>query len=294
MIKNRFQPLVLSHQSLLFIKSNTFRLSVLVVLFCTQFSFGQYKIPEVPNKANGGQTSVYDYTKLLSPSEKTTLENKLIKYSDTTSTQIVVAIIPSTNGDYINSLATEWAEKWKIGTKGKNNGIFILLAKNDRKINISTGYGVEHLLTDQMSRRIIELDIIPYFKRDDYYGGLNKGADSIFKVMQGEYQGTRQNDAGEFPFGVALFLFVVFIIIILSISKNRRGDGGHGGKYIDSRNTTRDILEAIILSNSGRGGYRSGSGGFGRGGFGGGSSSGGFGGGFGGGSFGGGGATGGW
>ena len=259
-----------------------------------QFSIAQFKIPNKPAKTNGGQTSVYDYAGLLQSNQKSALENKLIKYSDTTSTQIVVVIIPSTNGEYINYLGAQWADKWGVGDKDKDNGIFILLARDDRKIGISTGYGTEHLMTDAMSRRIIERDIIPFFKQNDYYGGLNRGADAIFEVLQGEYEGSRQNDGGEFPLGVALFLFLVFIIILMSISKNRRS-GGNNGNGMSGRNTTRDILEAIILSNSGRGGYRSGTGGFG-GGFGGGGSSGGggFGGGFGGGGFGGGGASGGW
>lgn len=271
------------------------KLSLIIsLLFFSQFSFAQYEIPDVPSKKNGAQTSVYDYYGLLKPNQKKTLENKLVKYSDTTSTQIVVAIVPSTNGEYINYLGAQWAEKWGIGDKDKDNGIFILLARDDRKISISTGYGTEHLMTDAISRRIIERDIIPYFKRDDYYSGLNRGADAIFEVMQGEYKGSRQSSSSEFPFGVIFFLFIVFVIILISFSKNRR-DGGNKGSRLDSRNTTRDILEAIILSNSGRGGYRSGSGGFG-GGFGsrGSSGGGGFGGGFGGGGFGGGGASGGW
>ncbi|WP_055435007.1 TPM domain-containing protein [Lacinutrix algicola] len=283
-----------SKHYLLQLKKKSFVLLIIGLLLSSQFSFSQYKIPEKPSKANGGQTSVYDYAGLLSSSQKSTLEHKLIKYSDTTSTQIVVAIIPSTNGEYINYLGAQWAQNWGIGDKEKDNGIFILLASNDRKIGISTGYGTEHLMTDAISRRIIERDIIPYFKQNDYFGGLNRGADAIFEVMQGEYKGSRQSDGGEFPFGVALFLFIVFIIILISISKNRRGGNGTDN-FGGGSNTTRDILEAIILSNSGRGGYRSGSGGFG-GGFGGGSSSGGggFGGGFGGGGFGGGGASGGW
>jgi len=259
-----------------------------------QFSFAQYEIPPKPDKANSGQTSVYDFYGLLKPKQKTDLENKLVKYSDTTSTQIVVAIIESTNGEYINYLGTQWAQKWGIGDQNKDNGIFILLARDDRKIGITTGYGTEQFMTDAMSRRIIERDIIPYFKKNDYYGGLNRGADAIFEVMQGQYQGSRQSEEDKFPIGVVLFLCIVFIIILISISKNGR-NGGHSGDRFDGRNTTRDILEAIILSNSGRGGYRSGSGGF-EGGFGGGRSSGGggFGGGFGGGGFGGGGASGGW
>ncbi len=263
---------------------------ILLAFLAANLSFAQFEIPEKPDF----QTSVYDSINLLSTNQKRSLENKLIKYSDTTSTQIVVAIISSTQGEYINLLGAEWGEKWEIGQKDKDNGIFILLAKDDRKINISTGYGVEHLLTDAISRRIIERDIIPYFKQGDYHGGLNKGVDSIFEVMTGEYQGTRQSSSNGIPFGLIFFLFIVFIIILISISKNRRG--GSGGRGNSS--TSRDILEAIILSNSGRGGYRRSSGGFGGGfgGSGGGSfgGGGGFGGGFGGGSFGGGGASGGW
>nr|WP_317039092.1 TPM domain-containing protein [Winogradskyella sediminis] len=254
----------------------------------------QYNIPEKPKF----QTSVYDdEIKLLSPSEKSSLEQKLIRYSDSTSTQIVIAIISSTNGEYINYLGAQWGEAWGIGQDDKDNGIFILLARDDRKINISTGKGVEHLLTDALSKRIINNDIIPYFKRNDYYGGLNRATDVIFEVMTGEYQGTRQTAQGQFPFEVIVFLFIVFIIFIIALSKTR-GGGGHGGNG-GNRSDSRSILEAIILSNMGRGSYSRGnsSGGFG-GGFGGSSGGGfgggGFGGGFGGGSFGGGGASGGW
>lgn len=142
-----------------------------------------------------------------------------------------------------------------------------------------------------MSKRIIERDIIPYFKGNDYYGGLNRASDAIFEVLNGEYQGTRKSNNDEFPFEGFIFLFFILIMIIIAISKNRRG-GGNGG----NRSGTGSLLDAIILSNMGRGSYsrRSSSGGFG-GGFGGSSSGGGgFGGGFGGGSFGGGGASGGW
>lgn len=249
----------------------------------------QYTIPEVPKF----QTSVYDYVNLFSPLQKSNLEQKLIRYSDTTSTQIVIVTIPSTEGENIQYLGAQWGQKWGIGgSKEKDNGILILLAKNDRKIGINTGYGVEHLLTDALSKRIIDRDIIPYFKRNDYYGGLNRGADAIFEVLNGEYQGTRKSSGNGAPvFLVFLLMFFVFIIFIIAISKHKGGGKGGG-----NRSGSDSLLEAIILSNMGRGSYRrssSSSGGF--GGFGGGSSSsGGFGGGFGGGGFGGGGASGGW
>ncbi|RED47311.1 uncharacterized protein DFQ10_1011100 [Winogradskyella eximia] len=264
---------------------------VLLVLFLASPFIGlaQYDIPDKPEF----QTSVYDdEIKLLSASEKSNLERKLIRYSDSTSTQIVVAIISSTKGEYINYLGAQWGEKWGIGQADKDNGIFILLARDDRKINISTGKGVEHLLTDAMSKRIINTDVIPYFKRNDYYGGLNRATDAIFEVMNGEYQGSRQSEGGEFPVEVIIFLVIIFIIFVIAISKSH--GGGNGGNR-GNRSDSRSLLEAIILSNMGRGSYSRGSstGGFGGGGFGG-SSGGGFGGGFGGGSFGGGGASGGW
>ena len=283
---------VVSSQPLRLLKKRVLKLFLLFTLLSVVKVSAQFEIPKKPDF----QTSVYDYVNLLSASEKSTLENKLVKYSDSTSTQIVVAVIASTKGEYINYLATEWAHEWGIGQAKEDNGVFILLARDDRKIMIATGYGVEHLLTDAMSRRIIERDIIPYFKRNDYYGGLNRGSDAIFEVLKGEYKGTRQSSGGDFPVGVIFFLIIIFIIILISISKHKR-NGGNGDNFGGGRNDTRDILEAIILSNSGRGGYRRSSGGFG-GGFGGSSGggfgSGGFGGGFGGGGFGGGGASGGW
>lgn len=249
-----------------------------------QTLWAQYTIPDKPKE----QTSVYDYANLLSDTEKSNLEQKLIRYSDTTSTQIVIVVIESTKGEYINYLGAQWGEKWGIGQAKEDNGVLILLALNDRKIGINSGKGVEYLLTDAMSRRIIERDIIPYFKENNYYGGLNRGTDAIFEVLTGAYQGTRQQDEAPFPIGFFLVMFLVFIIFIIAISKGKNNHNGSGGH----KRAVGGLLEAIILSNLGRGSYGRRSGGFG-GGFGGGSS-GGFGGGFGGGSFGGGGASGGW
>ena len=264
---------------------------ICLVFVNTQTAYAQFNIPEKPDF----QTSVYDYINLLSGSDKKALEEKLIKYSDSTSTQIVVATISSTQGENILYLGAQWAHAWGIGQEKEDNGVFILLAHEDRKIAINTGYGVEHLLTDAMSRRIIERDIIPYFKQNDYYNGLNRGVDAIFEVLQGEYQGnSRTTTSSGLPIGLIVFLIIVFVIFLIAITKRRKGGGGGGRRFRDN-DTTRDIIEAIILSKAGRGGYRRSSGGFGGfGGSGGGFGSGGFGGGFGGGGFGGGGASGGW
>ncbi len=253
-------------------------------IFCFQTIFSQgYKIPEKPSF----QTSVYDYVNLLTKEQKTNLENKLVRYSDTTSTQIVVAIIASTEGENIAYLAANWGEKWGIGDAAKDNGILVLLAKNDRKITIQSGKGVEEFLTDFESKRIIDRIIIPEFKKGDFYSGLDLGSDYIFRTLQGEFKGSRKNDnEGKFPFGVIIFV-VIIIIIIISASKGNN----NGGRNYRKQSTLEDIFDTIILTNAGR---RSGGFGGGFGGSSGGGGFGGFGGGFGGGSFGGGGASGSW
>lgn len=218
--------------SLLHLKKGLTHLLFVLTFLAFGNAFSQYTIPPKPKKTSE-QTSVYDYYKLLSSGQKQTLENKLIKYSDTTSTQIVVAIIPSTKGEYINYLGAQWAQKWGIGDKDKDNGIFILLAQDDRKIGINTGYGTEHLMTDAISRRIIEQDILPYFRQNNYYGGLNRGTDAIFEVLKGEYQGTRQEATiEEFPIELLFFLFFIFIFILIAFSKKRRGGNGTDRKSV--------------------------------------------------------------
>lgn len=249
-------------------------LTVIFLIFISAVTHAQYKIPSKPVF----QTSVYDYIDLLSPQEVSNLEQKLIRYSDSTSTQIVVSIIDSTKGEYINYLATNWAQEWGIGDSNKDNGVFILLAKNDRKINISTGYGVEHLLTDKMCSRIIQESIIPFFKKNDYYGGLEAGSSQIFKVLTGEFTSNTQKHQKGVTLETVLFLIFIFFIVILILSKSKKnnGDNSRGKKH------TKNLLDAILLSRLGSIN------------FGPPSSSGGFGGGFGGGGFGGGGASGGW
>ncbi len=263
-----------------------FSLAFVVTFLVTISSFAQIEIPEKPKT----QTSVYDGAKILSGYEKAALEQKLINYADTTSTQIVVATINSLQGEDIAMYATKWAHDWGIGQKDEDNGVLLLIAKGDRKLWIATGYGVEHLLTDALSKRIITNIITPQFKQGDYYSGLDKGTSAIIEVLNGEYQGSPEydNDSEGIPI---VFIILFFVILMIILSNRNKGRGGRGGRRRDS--TAGSILEAIILSNAGRGGF-GGGGGFGGSSGGGSFGGGGFSGGFGGGSFGGGGASGGW
>lgn len=253
-------------------------LFVLIALtFFSQNVLAQYEIPPKPSQ----QTSLYDYINLLTPSQKTALENKLIRYADSTSTQIVCIIIGSSKGEDISILGAEWGQKWGIGQDGEDNGIVITLAKDDRKVDINTGYGIEYRVTDLMAERIINRIMIPEFKSENYYAGLDKGSDAIFAALKGEFKEDRdfgKKDGTPIPF----FIIFIFIIIVIALMRKggRGGRGGGGGT----------LLDIIVLSSLGRSGGFGGGSSFG----GGGSSGGGFGGGFGGGGFGGGGASGGW
>ena len=251
------------------------KLLILVFFLSGIYANAQFTIPKVPSF----QTSVYDYADVLNPTEEKELENKLVRYSDSTTTQIVVITIDDLKGEDIGVLATNWAHKWGIGQENEDNGMIILLSKNDREISIRSGYGIEDRMTAGITGEIIRNVITPYFKVDNYFEGLDKGADAIFEVLKGKYKGSRKESSNPLPF----ILIVIFIIILIVLAS--RGNKG-GGNYRGGSGL--DLGDIIILSSLGRG-----NGGFGGGSFGGGSS-GGFGGGFGGGGFSGGGAGGSW
>jgi uncharacterized protein len=136
----------------------------LTLLILGQSIFAQ-NYPEKPKT----QKPVYDYADMLSDIEEGRLNQKLISYADTTSTQIVVLTVKSLNGIDIAMYGTELAQKWGIGQKGKDNGVLLLISKEDRAITIRTGYGTEATLTDALSRRIIEQVIKPDFKNEKLY-----------------------------------------------------------------------------------------------------------------------------
>ncbi|SES11074.1 TPM domain-containing protein [Pedobacter rhizosphaerae] len=258
-----------------------FIVSFLSLLF--SFAFAQ-DYPEKPS------TLVNDYAGVLSGSQKQALEQKIVAFDDSSSTQIAIAILKSV-GDYdINEYAVELGRKWGVGQSGKNNGIMIVVAVGDRKISIQTGYGVEGALPDVYAKRIIENDIKPNFRAGDYYAGLDAGTTSIIKYTKGEYKNdkprvsTKKGGSGS----IAIIIIIVVIIIIVM----RKGGGGGGSEIIGGRGASNALFWAMLFGSGGGGRGNSGWGG---GSFGGGSSGGGGGfGGFGGGSFGGGGSSGSW
>lgn len=255
-----------------------------VFLLFTAVSFAQVTIPEKPSF----QTSYYEIgTTLLNAEQKNAIEQKLINYADTTSTQIVVVVVPTTQGEETWRYAFDIADKWGIGQEGKDNGILLLIAKDDRNITIQTGKGVEHLLTDALSKLIIENEIKPEFRAGNFYEGIDKGTTAMMKALKGEYKETRKRSGRKDGSGIPFIFIIIGFIILIAILSRRGGGRGPGGR----RGGGIDLADIIILSSLGRG---FGGGGFGGGSSGGGFGGGGFGGGFGGGGFGGGGASGSW
>ena len=224
---------------------------------------------------------VTDYTHTLTPDQLQALESKLDIFDDSTSTQIAVVIIPSLNGNEIEDYNIKLGRAWGVGGKDNNNGVVLLIAKNDHKLNIATGYGVEGALPDITCKEIIDAIIVPNFKGDDYYRGIDEGTNAIMQAVKGVYTAPAGYHKGTKGTSVGRVIFIIFIIIIfLAIS----GRGGKGGSFMSRRGFAAWTIGSMLSGGGGSGGGWSG---------GGGGSSGGFGG-FGGGSFGGGGASGSW
>jgi uncharacterized protein len=261
---------------------------LIIILFSIQFANAQTIQPR-PNPP----VAVNDFGNFLEPFQKEALENKLRAYNDSTSSAIVIITVADLQGYDIAELSLKYLRDWGIGTKDKNNGVVILVSKEERKARIETGYGMEGVLPDITAKHIIDEVMIPNFKANDYYRGFDKTIDAIILAAKGEYKSDvkKQNTgSGRIPFKAIFFIIVIIILIISKIG------GGGGGNYM-SRRGSRGMgglgwfLLGNMLGGSGRGGGFGG-GGFVGGGFGGGGG-GGFGG-FGGGSGGGGGASGGW
>ncbi len=223
---------------------------------------------------------VTDTGDMLSASEERWLSEKLNTYEDSTSTQIIIVTLPSLNGVPASEYAIELGRQWKVGQQGQNNGVVILASRDDRKIFIATGYGLEGAIPDVIANRIIQQIIVPNFRQGNFYNGFSGAIDALIDAARGEFDAIPQSE--DLPLDPNTIMLLIFLAIFL-FSVISRGGGKSGGK----RHRRRSDFPVILWGPS----FGGGGGGFGGGGFGGGGF-GGFGGG--GGSFGGGGAGGGW
>lgn len=230
---------------------------------------------------------VNDFAGMLTSQEVNALENKLVLFNDSTSTQIAIVSVSDLAGYDKSDYAQRLAEKWGIGQRGLNNGVLILLkpktGTSKGEIFIAPGYGLEGVIPDIVCGEIIDYEVLPSFRAGDYYGGLDKATSTLMSLARGEftaeqYGKSMKKNASGAPGGIFFIILIIFVIVILS---GRSGGSNH--KNISTSGLPLWML--LGMMNSGHNSHSGSWGGF--------SGGGGFGG-FGGGGFGGGGAGGSW
>ena len=262
--------------------------TLFLLLFVVSFCHAQ----QIPNRPSPPRL-VNDFTNTLTISQANNLEYKLRNYNDTTSTQIAVVFVNDLQGTTAADFAYQLGEKWGVGTK-ENNGIVILVKpKNETKgeVFISVGYGLEQYVPDALAKRIIENQMIPAFKYNDYYSGVNNAIDSIIKLASGGFKSDKSTDEDS-EVAALIFIIIGMAAMILYISLANKVGKTISSKKDDSSFWRTLFWLSLLNNNSNRhrhhhnhwNDFSGGSGGFGGGGFSG----------FGGGSFGGGGAGGSW
>ena len=261
--------------------------TLFLLLFIASFCHAQ----QIPNRPSPPRL-VNDFTNTLTKSQANKLEQKLVAYNDTTSTQIAVVIVNDLQGTTAADFSYQLGEKWGVGTKNNNGAVILVKPKNNTKgeVFISVGYGLEPYIPDAIAKRIIENTMIPAFRNNDYYGGINNAINNIIKLSSGGFSSEDSSDA-KTDISALIFLIVMMVVMIIFINSA----GRVGKTYSSSRDNSsiwRALFWASIFSNSSRHNHHNHWNNFsgGSGGFGGGNSFGGFG----GGSFGGGGAGGSW
>lgn len=200
---------------------------------------------------------------MLSASEQQSLEQKLVSYYDSTSTQIVVVTLATLDGYPIEDYSIKLAREWGIGQKGKDNGLLILVARDDRKMRIEVGYGLEATVPDVMAKRIISNIMAPEFKQGNYYAGLDNATTAIIQLSQGEFKMEEGDNGGSAGESFIIFLVILFVIFFLGRffggGRNRR-DGGYTGY------SSRGYYTGGGFGGSSSSGFDFGGGGFGGGG----------------------------
>lgn len=166
---------------------------------------------------------VNDYAGMISPSAKSKLEEGLRAFEQSDSTQIVVLTIPSLEGENLEEFGIKVGEAWKIGQKGKDNGAILIVSKQDRKMRIEVGYGLEGRLTDLAAGRIIDLVIKPRFQQGDFDGGFIAGVSSMIAATRGEFKAeprpVHYRQRGVPPFLSIFLFFGIFTLILGSLSR---------------------------------------------------------------------------
>ncbi len=163
---------------------------------------------------------VNDYAGMLSFGTRTELEKELQAFEETDSTQIVILTVPSLEGEVLEEFSIRVADSWKIGQRQKDNGVILLVAKQERKIRIEVGRGLEGRMTDLMAGRIIDLVIKPKFKRGDFDGGFVSGVHALMDGVRGEFRAEDEQQVRGIEKLWQFFSFLMFGLVILIVIGN--------------------------------------------------------------------------
>ncbi len=186
----------------------------LSLIFLLIFSAVSAFALSVPKRPEG---YISDYAGIISPDARARLEEKLLRFESETTNQVVVVTFPSLEGKELEDFSIRLAEVWKIGQKSKNNGVILLIFKDDRKVRIEAGYGLEGALTDATSRKIIEDEIVPSFRQGKFDEGVEKGVDAIFAAARGEYRAEAETSASASDYLGPAFILGIFLGSFLPI-----------------------------------------------------------------------------
>jgi uncharacterized protein len=194
-----------------------------ILLSFFSVSRAEPQLPDVP------KTYVSDFAGLLNPAQINQIEKQLTDIERAGSSQVLVVTIPDLQDLTIEEYSIGLAEKWKPGHKGRDNGVILLVAPKERKTRIEVGYGLEGVLTDALTRNIIETRITPAFRQGDFFSGIQGGVQSISQAIAGEYEplpAPGGSGGGGFP--LALIIFFIIFLIVLGRAFNRARSYGFG------------------------------------------------------------------
>ncbi len=246
------------------------KLSLIILLLLPLWSEAVPVRPTPPRMVN-------DLAGIFTTQERATLEQALVKFNDSTSNQIVVLTVTDLEGEDVSAFAYAVGQQWGVGQSDFNNGMVILIkpkiGSGYGEVFIATGYGLEGALPDAACKTIVEREMIPHLRNNDYFGGVVAALKVIIPIAKGEYSGSEYAGKENINIFPIIFAIIIFVAVLIIVARNNKHNGGSGG-------VSRGGSIIFPMGGGGFGGSHSGGGG----GFGG----------FGGGSFGGGGAGGRW
>ncbi len=224
----------------------------ILLLCCLPFVAYGLDVPRLQGYVN-------DYAGMISPSAKSKIEEGLKAFEQSDSTQIVILTVPSLEGENLEEFSIKVAEAWKVGQQQKDNGVLLIVSKQERKIRIEVGRGLEGRLTDLMTGRIIDQVIKPRFKQGDFDRGFIAGAAALIDATRGEFKAEQgpvhRRQKGFPPFLTFLLFLCIFVLILGSLSRILGGIAGATGlpSLVHLAVVPVGILPIILLALAGFG-----------------------------------------